>query len=450
MAKWKNKKWPNGKISYFCSSKTHKMKTYNPRIADLILERKLAGKGAVLIEGAKWCGKTTTAEQAAKSVVYLSDPIQYQRFSMETSMSYERLLKGDVPHLIDEWQMIPKVWDSIRFAVDHRGETGQFILTGSAVPARLDEIHHTGTGRFAWLKMRPMTLWESKESVGTVSLENLFSQNLVFSDGDARLTLDDIAFLICRGGWPGAVTMDNRKIALDQAFDYVDAVAESDLTRVDGVKKDADRVRRILKSYARNQGTQTSICSLIDDIKNNENETISEPTMGAYLSSLQKIFLIEDMPAWNPNLRSKTAIRTTATRYFVDPSIAAAALGIGPGDLLQDLNTLGLLFETLAVRDLRVYAEPMDGNVYHFRDKNGLECDAVIHLRDGRYGLAEIKLGGDKLIDEGAKNLLALRKKINTDKMKDPSFLMVLTAVGPYAYRRPDGIFVVPIGCLRP
>lgn len=426
------------------------MKTYNPRIADLILERKLAGKGAVLIEGAKWCGKTTTAEQAAKSIVYLSDPIQHQRFSMETSMSYEGLLKGDVPHLIDEWQLIPKVWDSIRFAVDHRGETGQFILTGSAVPAKSDEIHHTGTGRFAWLRMRPMTLWESKESVGSVSLEDLFGLNPVFQGEDAHLTLDDIAFLICRGGWPNAATMANRKIALDQAFDYVNAVAESDLTRVDGIKKDAGRVRKILKSYARNQGTQTSICSLIDDIKNNENETISEPTMGSYLSSLQKIFLIEDMPAWNPNLRSKTAIRTTSTRYFVDPSIAAAALGIGPGDLLQDLNTMGLLFETLAVRDLRVYAEPIDGEVYHFRDKNGLECDAVVHLRDGRYGLVEIKLGGENLIDEGAKNLLILQKKIDTDKMKAPSFLMVLTAIGLYPYRRPDGVFVVPIGCLKP
>lgn len=243
--------------------------------------------------------------------------------------------------------------------------------------------------------------------------------------------------------------MIDRQIALDQSFDYVDAVAESDLTRVDGIKKNADRVRRILKSYARHQGSQVSMSVLIEDIQSNDNETISEPTMGVYLSALQKIFLVEDMPAWNPNLRSKTAIRASNTRYFVDPSVATTALGIGPNDLLNDLNTMGLLFETMAVRDLRVYAEPIDGKVYHYRDKSGLECDAVVHLRNGQYGLVEIKLGGDKLIEDGAANLLALRKKIDTDKMGIPSFLMVLTANGSYPYTRSDGVCVVPIGSLR-
>lgn len=425
------------------------MKIYNNRIADTLLLRKLAGKGAVLIEGAKWCGKTTTAEQAAKSVVYLSDPLQLQRYTIDAKMSHEELLSGDTPHLIDEWQLIPRIWDSVRFAVDHRNEMGQFILTGSAVPANIEEINHTGTGRIARLKMRPMTLWESNESTGTVSLHNLFENKDDFSGNDANLTLEDISYIMCRGGWPQTTTIHNKQIALDQAFDYVDAVAESDLTRVDGVKKDANRVRRILKSYARNQGTQASLSVLLDDIKSNENETVSEPTLGTYLTALQKIYLIEDMPAWNPNLRSKTAIRSANTRYFVDPSIATAALGIGPNDLLNDLNTMGFLFETLAVRDLRVYAEPIDGTVCHYRDKNGLECDAVVHLRNGKYGLIEIKLGGDKLIDEGANNLISLCKKIDIGKMHEPSFMMVLTANGSYPYRRKDGVYVVPIGCLK-
>lgn len=426
------------------------MKVYNHRIVDTLLLRKLTGKGAVLIEGAKWCGKTTTAEQAAKSVVYLSDPLQMQRYSIDANMSHEGILTGDTPHLIDEWQLIPKIWDSVRFAVDHRDEMGQFILTGSAVPANINEINHTGTGRIARLKMRPMTLWESKESTGTVSLCSLFEQNDDFSGSDANLSLEDIAYIMCRGGWPKTTTIDDKQIALDQAFDYVDAVAESDLTRVDGIKKDANRVRRILKSYARNQGTQTSLSVLLADIKTNENESISEPTLGTYLTALQKIYLIEDMPAWNPNLRSKTAIRSANTRYFVDPSIATAALGIGPNDLVRDIKTMGLLFETMAVRDLRVYAEPIDGTVFHYRDKNGLECDAVIHLRNGKYGLIEIKLGGEKLIEEGASNLISLHKKIDTDKMHEPSFLMVLTANGCYPYRRKDGVYVVPIGCLKP
>lgn len=425
------------------------MKTYNPRIVDTILLRKLAGKGAVLIEGPKWCGKTTTAEQAAKSVIYLSDPLQLQRYMIDANMSHDSILSGATPHLIDEWQLIPKIWDSIRFAVDHRDETGQFILTGSAVPANKDDVNHTGTGRFAWLKMRPMSLWESKESVGCVSLKSLFENANDFPDIDAKHTLEDIAYIMCRGGWPKAAIMKDKQIALDQAFDYIDAVAESDLTRIDGIKKDANRVRRILKSYARNQGTQTSLTVLLEDIKNNENETISEPTLGTYLTALQKIYLIEDMPAWNPNLRSKTAIRSANTRYFVDPSIATASLGIGPNDLLQDLHTMGLLFETMAVRDLRVYAESIDGKVYHYRDKNGLECDAVVHLRNGKYGLIEIKLGGEKLIDEGAHNLIALHKKLDFDKMNTPSFMMVLTANGKYPYKRNDGVWVIPIGCLK-
>ncbi|MBO5630813.1 MAG: ATP-binding protein [Aeriscardovia sp.] len=425
------------------------MKNYRARIADGVLKRKLAGKGAVLIEGPKWCGKTTTAEQVAKSVIYLSDPLQLQRYKIDADMSLSGFLEGDTPHLIDEWQLIPKIWDSVRFEVDHRKDLGQFILTGSAVPAKLDDINHTGTGRFSWLRMRPMTLFESGESSGCVSLKDLFETEDAKVSGNANLDLESIAFLMCRGGWPRAVDIEDKQIAIDQSYDYVDAVAESDLTRVDGIKKNADRVRRILKSYARHQGGQASLPVLMDDIKTNENESISDITLGTYLTALQKIFMVEDMPAWNPNLRSKTAIRTADTRYFVDPSIATAALGVGPNDLLQDLNTMGLLFETMAVRDLRVYAEPLDGNVFHFRDKNGLECDTVIHLRNGKYALIEIKLGGENLVNEGAKNLISLANKIDTDRMKSPSFLMVLTANGSFPYRRQDGVYVVPIGCLK-
>ncbi|MCQ2210337.1 MAG: DUF4143 domain-containing protein [Paludibacteraceae bacterium] len=425
------------------------MKNYRTRIADSVLNRKLAGKGAVLIEGPKWCGKTTTAEQAAKSVLYLSDPLQLKRYKIDADMSLLGFLEGETPRLIDEWQLIPKIWDSVRFEVDHRNELGQFILTGSAVPAKLDDINHTGTGRFSWLRMRPMTLFESGESTGCVSLRSLFETEDYKITGNANIDLKGIAFLMCRGGWPRAVDIEDQQIAIDQSYDYVDAVAESDLTRVDGIKKNADRVRRILKSYARHQGSQASLPVLLNDIKTNENESISDVTLGTYLTSLQKIFMIEDMPAWNPNLRSKTAIRTADTRYFVDPSIATAALGIGPNDLLQDLNTMGLLFETMAVRDLRVYAEPLDGKVYHFRDKNGLECDTIVHLRNGKYGLIEIKLGGENLINEGAKNLISLANKIDVDKMKRPSFLMVLTANGAFPYRRQDGVCVVPIGCLK-
>ena len=423
------------------------MAGYKQRIADKLLERKLKGKGAVLIEGPKWCGKTTTAEQVAKSVLYMSDPEDMKANLAVADISPRKLLAGETPRLIDEWQIAPKLWDAIRFEVDHRENYGHFILTGSAVPPRTDEIFHSGTGRFAWLKMRPMSLYESCESTGGISLKALFS-GLDSVIAENTLTLDDIAFLICRGGWPGTLGME-KDIALDQANDYYDAVVNSDISRVDGVSRDAERTKRLMRSYARNQGSQATNTVIKEDMRVNDSDTLTEDTIYSYTNALRKIFVIEDMPAWNPNLRSKTAIRTSDTRYFIDPSIAAASLGLGPEDLINDLNTMGLFFETLCVRDLRVYAESLDGNVYHYRDKSGLECDAVIHLRNGKYGLVEIKLGGDGLIDDGAKNLLKLRDKIDTSKMKEPSFLMVLTAVGKYAYKREDGVFVVPVGVLK-
>ncbi len=424
------------------------MKNYKSRIADELLKRRLRGKGAVLIQGPKWCGKTTTAEQQANSVLYMDEADSMRQNLELANVSPKRLLLGDTPRLIDEWQLAPQLWDTVRYEVDHRDGVGHFILTGSAVPADKSKIHHTGTGRFAWLMMRTMSLYESGESNGEVSLKQLFDEGgeEIFSTN--RLNIDDIAWLICRGGWPKATMLD-KDVALDQAFDYFDAVVHSDISRVDGVNRDMERAKRVLRSLARNQAAQVTTSTICADIEANENATDIRETVSSYIDALKKIFVLEDSPAWNPNLRSKTAIRTSDTRYFSDPSIGVAALGIGPNDLVNDLQTMGLFFETLCVRDLRVYADALDGMVYHYRDKSGLECDAVIHLRNGKYGLVEVKLGGDNHIDTGAKTLKALADKIDSDKMKAPSFLMVLTGTSKYAYRREDGVWVVPIGCLK-
>lgn len=423
------------------------MKEYKKRIADQILEKKLKGKGAVLIEGAKWCGKTTTAEQIAKSILYMARPEDKEQNLTLADINPSLLLAGEVPRLIDEWQLAPKLWDAVRFEVDHRGEEGQFILTGSSVPASMENVSHTGTGRFSWLTMRPMSLFESGESNGEVSLNNLFNNPQRISAIN-NLTLNDIAFLCCRGGWPRSVFMDNA-IALEQAYDYYDAVVNSDISRVDGINRTPERVKNLMRSYARNIGTQASYETIKEDMIKNDTNSLDSDTVYSYINALKKIFVVEESPAWNPNLRSKIATRTSETRYFVDPSIGVAALGIGPDDLINDLRTFGLVFEAMCIRDLRVYADANNGKVYHYRDSSGLECDAVIHLRNGSYGLIEIKLGGDKLIQEGAENLLKLRSKIDTEKMNNPAFMMILTATGNYAYKREDGIFVVPIGCLK-
>lgn len=423
------------------------MKKYKTRIADDILAKKLAGKGAVLVEGPKWCGKTTTCEQIANSILYMADPGKEKQNLLMVDINPQLLLSGNTPRLIDEWQIAPKLWDAVRFEVDHRDELGQFILTGSAVPASMENIHHTGTGRFAWVKMRTMSLYESGESTGEVSLNELFKapEKIV---GVSSIDMNKLAYIICRGGWPKAIDMTD-EIALEQAFDYYDAVVNSDISRVDGIARDPERVKRLMRSYARNQGSQATREIICKDMATNDAETLVPDTVGSYISALKKIFVIEDLPAWNPNLRSKTAIRTSDTRYFIDPSIATAALGLGPDDLISDLNSFGFLFETMCIRDLRIFAESINGNVYHYRDKSGLECDAVVHLRNGSYGLIEIKLGGDRLIEEGAKNLLSLKDKIDTTKMKDASFLAVIVGLGDYAYKRPDGVYVIPIGCLK-
>lgn len=417
---------------------------------DSLLAKKLQAKGAVLIEGPKWCGKTTTAEEIAVSKVLLAKTDAKEQFKRLLEIDSDTALSGEAPMLIDEWQTVPKLWDAVRYTVDHRRKMGQFILTGSAVPDKdaEKEREHSGTGRFAWLTMRPMTLSESGESNGSVSLADLFAApEKLF--GRNSLKLQDIAFLICRGGWPMAVGLPE-EAALEQAFDYYDAVTKEDVTRVDGVKRASERVRRLMRAYARHQGTQASIATLREDLKNNDTATLDDDTIVSYLEALRKIFVVEDMPAWNPNIRSKTAIRTADTRYFVDPSIATAALGMGPADLVNDLNTMGFFFETMCVRDLRVYAEALNGKVYHYRDKSGLECDAVVHLRNGQYGLIEIKLGGQSLIDDGVRTLNSLAAQVDTSRMKAPAFKMVLTATGEYAYRRSeDGIYIVPVGCLK-
>lgn len=422
-------------------------KRYKKRIVDEILIEKLLSKGAVVIEGPKWCGKTTTASQVAKSVLRVDEPSKKETNILLSKIDPQKLLNGDTPRLIDEWQITPTLWDAIRFEIDSRSKEGQFILTGSSVPVDSLSISHSGTGRFTWLKMRTMSLYESSESSGEVSLLNLFS-NPVSISGINKLNLDDIAFLICRGGWPRAIDMKDN-IALNQAEDYFDSIVKSDINRADGVNKNIDRVTRLMKSLARHQGTSISNARIKDDIKVNDESNLNEYTIASYINALRNIFVIEDMPAWNPNLRSKTAIRTSDNRYFIDPSIAVASLGVGPTDLINDIKTMGLFFETLCVRDLRIYAESIKGSVYHYKDKSGLECDAVIHLKNGKYGLIEIKLGGTDLIEEAAKNLNALEDKIDTSKMNSPSFKMILIGVGDYAFKREDGIFVVPIGCLK-
>lgn len=430
-------------------------------MADRLLAEKLEAFGAVLIEGPKYCGKTTLASQQAGSILSMADTDTLGQNLALARTNISRLLAGETPRLIDEWQIAPQFWDAVRNEVDKRNEDGQFMLTGSAVPPKPkkdengniieeENIHHTGTGRISRLRLRTMSLWESEDSTGDVSLEELFI-NPDTVDGVSDIDLDRLAYLTCRGGWPKAVLKKSEKAALAQAFDYYDSVVSNDIKRVDDIDRDEELTKRIMRSYARNQGTQATVGTILADIKSNGDERMSDSTVYSYIKALKEIFVIEDSIAWNPNLRSKTAIRTSDTRYFIDPSIATAALGMGPKDLINDMETFGFIFETLAIRDLRVYADALDGKVYHYRDKNNLKCDAVIHLRNGSYGLVEVKIGGTEPIREGAESLMTLSSKIDSTRMKTPSFMMVLTGIGKFAYKRPeDGVLVVPIGCLKP
>ena len=423
------------------------MKDYKNRIADRILAKKLEGKGAVLIEGPKWCGKTTTARQLARSVLDLGDSSVLKQSAQLIELSPKTLLEGKTPRLIDEWQALPLIWDSIRSEVDNRGEPSQFILTGSSVLPEADETIHSGTGRFAYIKMRPMSLYESGESNGTVSLTDLF-EGKPFDTQSNDLTIDDIAFLTCRGGWPWA-TLIPKEVALDQAFDYVDSVVNRDIQRVDGVKRNPERAKSLLRSYARNISQPIPYSTIRKDMLANDSSTLDEDTVADYVKALKKLYVIEDLPAWNPNIRSKAAIRTSDTRHFVDPSIGTASLGLGPQNLINDLKSFGFFFEDMVVRDLRVYAEALDGKLYHYKDSTGLECDTVLHRRNGSYALLEVKLGGEDNINEGAANMLKLAANIDTDKMPAPSFMAVIIGVGKYAFRRDDGVYVIPIGCLK-
>ena len=430
------------------------MTNYRKRIADALLAEKLSYMGAVLVQGPKWCGKTTTSRQAVKSEVSLEDSAKGRSNRILAQTRPDRLLEGATPRLIDEWQEGPQLWDAVRSAVD-RGGRGMFVLTGSAVPPEVDEDspdrvpRHSGTGRIARLTMRPMCLWESGDSTGEVSVGSLFAGEDV-TGAKSELELEDVSELICRGGWPGALGLSGR-VARGPAKEYFKAIVESDISRVDKTLRDPERVRCLMRSLARLQGTQSSAAVICADMRANDSDTLTEDTVYSYLKALRRIFVTEDMRAWSPNLRCKTPLRTTDTRYFTDPSIAAAAMGLGPGDLLNDMPTFGLFFEAMAVRDLRTIAEAHGGSVLHYLDKSGLECDAVMRMENGAYGLIEIKTGGDALVGKGVKTLESLSAKIDTTRMPPPSFRMVLVATGNFAYRRKeDGIVVCPIGSLKP
>ncbi len=418
-------------------------KSYLSRLCDTELLLALQSSGAVLIEGAKWCGKTSTAHNVSRSVLYMQDPDRAVANKAMADIKPSLLLKGETPRLIDEWQVAPVLWDAVRFEVDQRVTPGQFILTGSAVP--VDNVTaHTGTGRISRIRMRPMSLFESLESNGTVSLQALFSGKLDI-EGISDLTIEQIAFALCRGGWPASVKL-NGPSALRMARDYVEAVINYDVSRVDEIEKNPDRVRLLLRSLARNVGTLATFQTIKADIEANDT-TLSDKTISSYVNALSRIFVVEDLPAWLPSLRSKTAIRTSVKRHFVDPSIATAVMRINPEGVLKDFEYFGFLFEALCTRDMRIYAQANDGDVFHYRDKSGLESDLIVRLRDGRWGAIEVKLG-NKQIDDAAQNLLKLKARINEDKMGEATFLMVITG-GQYAYRRNDGVLVVPIGCLR-
>lgn len=419
-------------------------KYYKTRICDAILAKKLRTTGAVLITGPKWCGKTWTGLNAANSVLYMQDADKRASYLKLAQTSPSLLLRGEKPRLIDEWQMATVLWDAVRFAVDKEPSKGQYILTGSVVVDDDEEIEHSGTGRISRMRMRPMSLFESGESNGTVSLKDLFDGKTDIAS-ESRLSIEDIAYAICRGGWPASLDMD-RNDSLEVAANYLDSVVETDISSIDKSQKDPDRVRSIMRSLARNISTMTTDRTIIADVQAND-ISMSDKTLEVYLRALRKLFIIEDIKAWQPSLRSKTGIRTSDKRQFVDPSIAIASLGIGPDAIIEDFQYFGFLFESLCCRDLRIYSEGLKGNVRHYHDNNNLEADLIVALNDGRWAAVEVKLGSRE-IEEGAEHLKELASNIDTERFPAPSFLMILTG-GEYAYRRDDGVLVVPIGCLK-
>lgn len=417
------------------------MQNYIPRLIETSISRELSAIGCVSIEGPKWCGKSTTAELFAKTVIKLQNPIIFTQYSAFASTSKENLLRGEKPILFDEWQKIPEIWDFIRTDIDETRLICQYLLTGSSKPSKA-QSRHTGTGRIAKLTMYPMSLWESSDSVGSVSLYDLFySSHAVL--GQSKITLDEIAFVICRGGWPQAVLRPDQALILSQ--DYFNSLTTEDISDVDDIKRNPRRAREILRSYARNICSFASTSTLLSDVASNDS-TMDIKTLTSYIIAFEKLFVIDNIAAWTPALRSKSVIRAANKRQFIDPSIAAAALGAKPNDLINDLKTFGFFFESLCHRDLKIYANSMGGELYHYHDSYGLEIDGIIHLSDGKWGAVEIKLGGNE-IEQAAKNLLCLKNRVNSN-LGDPSFLMVLTGA-PYAYKRTDGVIVVPIGCLK-
>lgn len=414
---------------------------YLERIIDKELNVALDTFGAVLIEGPKWCGKTMTAEKRAASKIYLQDIRMREQYIQAAKVAPDTLLKGDAPRLIDEWQTIPTLWDGVRFEVDQRMERGQFILTGSAVPSD-NVVMHTGTGRIARLLMRPMSLFESMESNGQVTLSSIFNGEHIA--GESTLTIEELAFALVRGGWPVAV-LEDKEAALRHAREYVRAIVDYDVSRVDGIEKNPLRVQNIMHSLARNVSTMAKIGTIKKDMIGYDD--VSEKTIRTYINALRRLFVIEDQPAWSPAIRSKIHTRTSPKWHFVDPSIAAASLQVSPQDLINDFSTFGLLFESLCIRDLRIYAQSMDGEIYHYHDGSDLEVDAIIRLYGGHWGAIEVKMGAEDE-EKAADNLKKLKDKIDREKMGEPDFLMILTA-GKFAYRRDDGVYVVPIGCLR-
>lgn len=417
---------------------------YWPRMIDELLEEYLEVFGATLIVGPKWCGKTTSAENLAKTSIKLQDSRKSKDYLRMVDIDPSLLLNGDTPLLLDEWQVAPILWDAVRSIVDERQLPGQFILTGSAVP-KDDGMMHTGTGRIARLMMYPMSLYESKESNGKISLKDLFHGNAQVNGIESQLDISSLVSAICRGGWPASIGKSDRAASLI-VENYINALCESDVSRISSGLKNPQRIRAILQSYARNISTLATKATIRKDVIAND-QNISEATFFAYLNALERLFVIQDIPAWSPAIRSKSAIRATTKRGFIDPSLAVAALSLSPQDLLQDMNTLGFMFESLVIRDLRIYSQTMGGNISYYHDRYGLECDAVLHLKDGSYALVEMKLGSRE-IDEGSMHLLELKELITQHGMKQPSLLMVITG-GKIAYQREDGVYVIPIGCLR-
>lgn len=419
---------------------------YINRIVDREIKEKLSIMGAVLIKGPKWCGKTTTSKQIANSVLEMQNPDLQDNYIELANTKPSLLLEGDKPRLIDEWQLAPKLWNAVRYSVDNTGLPNQYILTGSATPKE-DDTLHSGVGRFAFITMKPMTLFESGDSNGKISLMNILNGNRNIDGIKTDLTYEQIAYVLCRGGWPSAINLTEKQ-SLEISKNYIDVLCNSDISRVDGVRRNPGLTRAILKSYARQVSTIDSNQSLYEDVKSNYSD-VSDRTIMDYIDVLKKLYIIEEIEAWNPNIRSKTAIRTASKKSMIDPSLAVAALGCSPKEIMLDIRTYGLLFENLVNRDLSVYVNSIGGTLKHYRDRYNLECDNVIHFDDGRYALVETKLGGTR-IKEAEEHLLELKKIIleNQPKIGEPAFMMIITGTD-MAYTTESGIMVVPIGCLK-